>query len=117
MAARAVLRFTRVQPGKMRQAADVIRGKTLAEAETALSLLPNRACRVLHKVLASAAANAENNHELDRDELYVQSVTADNGPTYGRLKPRARGRADVFRRKLTHVTVVLEERGAERSES
>jgi len=115
MAAKASLKFARIQPRKMRLATQLVAGKPLAEAETTLSLLPNRAGRVLGQVLRSAAANAENNHEMNRDALYVLTATADQGPSFGRMKPRARGRADVIRRRMTHVTVLLEERGAERS--
>lgn len=117
MPVKAKLRFARIQPSKVRLAADLVRGRSLADAETVLSLMPNRAARLLGDVIRSAAANAENNHELDREDLFIESVTADAGPTYGRLKPRARGRADVVRRQLCHISVVLEERGGERSES
>jgi len=115
MPVQAQLRFVRIQPTKVRLAARLISGKPVQEALAILSLLPNRAARLLHKVVTSAVANATNNNELDADDLYVHTVTADQGPSYGRLKPRARGRADVIRRQTTHVRVVLAER-SERSE-
>lgn len=115
MPVQAQLRFVRIQPTKVRLAARLVQGKPAETALAILSLLPTRSARLLHKVLTSAVANARNNAELDADELYVQTVTADRGPSYGRLKPRARGRADVIRRQTTHIRVVLEER-SKRSE-
>jgi len=100
---------------KLNLVAALIRGKKAEEAMNILAFSKKAMAKDASKVLASAIANAENNHEMNRDALYVLTATADQGPSFGRMKPRARGRADVIRRRMTHVTVLLEERGAERS--
>ena len=86
---RAVLRYARVSPRKVRSVIDQIRGKSLAEAEAILMLSPRGASEVVSKVVQSAAANAENNLDIPRDTLYVAEVFADGGPTLKRYRPRA----------------------------
>ena len=110
MEARAVARYVRVSPRKARQIVDQIRGKSLAEALALLELSPKGASRIVSKVVRSAAANAENNLELNTDELYVARAYVDQGPALKRVMPRARGMADRIRKRTSHITVVLAER-------
>jgi len=110
MEARAVARYVRISPRKARQVVDLIRGKSLQEALAILELTPKRASRIVSKVVRSAAANAENNFELDPDKLYVAKAYVDQGPTLKRILPRARGAADRIRKRTSHITVILAER-------
>ena len=89
---------------------NLIRDKNLDEALSILRYTPNRAAGVVAKVVHSAAANAEHNLELDRGGLYVARAFVDEGPTYKRVQPRARGRRFLIRKRTSHITVILEER-------
>jgi len=109
MEAKAVAKYIRLSPKKVHLVARMIRGKRVKEAQALLRFVPNRAARVLEKALNSAVANAENNYDLDRENLVVARAFADEGPTMKRLMPRARGRADVIARRSSHVTVVVAE--------
>lgn len=106
---RAVLRYARVSPRKVRSVIDQIRGKSLAEAEAILMLSPRGASEVVSKVVQSAAANAENNLDIPRDTLYVAEVFADGGPTLKRYRPRAKGRASQILKRTSHITVILDQ--------
>ena len=110
MEARAVARYVRISPRKARQVVDLIRGKDLREALAILELTPKGASRIVSKVVRSAAANAENNLELNPDTLYVSKAYVDQGPTLKRIMPRARGSADRIRKRTSHITVVVAER-------
>ncbi len=103
-------RFVRVSPMKARLVIDEIRGKPVAEAKRILAFSPKKAARIIRKVLDSAIANAEHNFELDPDRLVVVKAFVDEGPRMKRLKPRAFGRADIIRRRLAHITVVVAEK-------
>lgn len=106
---RAVLRYARVSPRKVRSVIDQIRGKSLVEAEAILMLSPRGASEVVSKVVQSAAANAENNLDIPRDTLYVAEVFADGGPTLKRYRPRAQGRASQILKRTSHITVILDQ--------
>ena len=110
MEAKAVARYVRIAPSKARQVTKLIKGKSLDEALTILRFTPKRASRIVEKVVRSAAANAENNHNMDVRALYVKNTYVDQGPMMKRFLPRARGRADRIRKRTSHITVVLEER-------
>lgn len=110
MQARAVARYVRISPRKARQVTNLIKGKSLSEALAVLQFTPKRASRIVEKVVRSAAANAENNHDMNTDALYVVNSYVDEGPTMRRYIPRARGRADRIRKRTSHITVVLAER-------
>ncbi|MGQ9700219.1 MAG: 50S ribosomal protein L22 [Candidatus Bipolaricaulaceae bacterium] len=103
-------RFVRVSPLRARLVAREIRGKPVAEARRYLALSPQKAARILRKVLDSAVANAVNNFELDEDRLWVVRAVVDEGPRLKRLNPRAFGRADVIQRRLSHITIVVAEK-------
>jgi large subunit ribosomal protein L22 len=89
---------------------DTIRGKDVSEALRLVALSRKKAARPVRKTLESAIANAEHNFNIDVDKLYVVRATVDMGRAYRRLKPRAMGRADIFRRPSCHITIVVEER-------
>jgi large subunit ribosomal protein L22 len=108
--ARAIARHVRISPRKLRLVVDQIRGKDLDDAIGILQFSPQRGGKVLEKVIRSAAANAENNHDMHRDSLYVAAAYVDEGPTWKRLRPRARGSADRIFKRTSHVTVILEEK-------
>ncbi|MCL4312657.1 MAG: 50S ribosomal protein L22 [Actinobacteria bacterium] len=103
----AVLRHCRMSAFKARQVLDVIRGMDATKAQGILLSMDREAARVISKVLASAVANAENNDSLDPEELYIASCYADEGATYKRWRPRARGRATRIRKRTCHITVVV----------
>ncbi|EUA06669.1 ribosomal protein L22 [Mycobacterium xenopi 4042] len=108
----AKARFVRVSPRKARRVIDLVRGKPVAEALDILRWAPQAASQPVAKVIASAAANAQNNNGLDPATLVVATVYADNGPTAKRIRPRAQGRAFRIRRRTSHITVVVESRPA-----
>lgn len=110
MEARAVARYIRMSPIKARRVINLIRGKPVKEAMTILRFLPNKPARIISKVLRSAVANATNNFDMREDRLYVKRAYVDQGPVLKRWYPRARGRADIRRRPMAHVTVVVAER-------
>ncbi len=104
---RAVLRYSRMSPYKVREVLDLIRGKPVAEAEDILRLTERDAAIPVGKLLHSAVANAEANDSLDGEELYVSACFADEGPTIKRWRPRARGRATRIRKRTSHVTIIV----------
>lgn len=110
--AKAVARYIRVSPFKARQVVDLIRGKNTREAMAILRYANKKAAPLVAKVLKSALANAEHNFDMDADELYVAEIYVDEGPSYKRLKPRAYGRADMMKRRTSHITVVVKEKEA-----
>jgi large subunit ribosomal protein L22 len=106
----AHLKFARVGPRKLRRVADAIRGKSVREALVLLKFAGVFAAEPLEKLLRSAVANAENNHDMSSDGLYITRITVDSGPGGGftkRLDPRAQGRAAFKRKRLSHVTIAV----------
>ena len=110
MEAKATAKYIRISPRKVRQVVDLIRGKGIEEALAILTFTPNRASVSITKVVKSAAANAEHNYELDKDNLFISSAYVDPGPTGKRWKPRAMGRADRVMKRTSHITVVVQEK-------
>ena len=110
--AQAVARFVRVSPTKARRVIDLVRGKSVEQALDILRWAPQAASEPVAKVIASAAANAQNNNGLDPSTLVVATVYADEGPTAKRIRPRAQGRAYRIRKRTSHITVVVESRPA-----
>ncbi|HHY59868.1 MAG TPA: 50S ribosomal protein L22 [Clostridia bacterium] len=110
MEAKAVAKYIRISPYKVRQVVNLIRGKDVNEALAILRFLPKRAATPVAKCLKSAIANAEHNYNMDVDNLYVAKIFVDQGPTLKRYKPRAFGRADMIRRRTSHITVVVKEK-------
>jgi len=110
METRAVARFVRISPRKVRLVMDQVRGKKVEEALNMLSFAPQRGAWVLKKLINSAVANAEQNSNTDVDSLYLKRLYADQGPTLKRWRPRALGRATKIGKKTSHLTVILDER-------
>ncbi len=106
----AKARFVRVSPTKARRVINLVRGKSVSEALDILRWAPQAASLPVAKVIASAAANAQNNNGLDPETLVLANVYADDGPTAKRIRPRAQGRAFRIRRRTSHITVVVESR-------
>jgi large subunit ribosomal protein L22 len=106
----AKARFVRISPTKARRVIDLVRGKSVTEALDILRWAPQAASEPVAKVIASAAANAQNNEGLDPSTLVVATVYADEGPTAKRIRPRAQGRAFRIRKRTSHITVVVESR-------
>ncbi len=110
MEAKAVARYVRVTPTKVRLIADLIRDKNVDQALSILKFTPNKGARVLEKVLSSAIANAEHNYDMDVNVLYVAKTYIDEGPTLKRWRSKAMGRVGRIRKRTSHITVVLQER-------
>jgi large subunit ribosomal protein L22 len=106
----AKARFVRVSASKARRVIDLVRGKSVTEALDILRWAPQGASEPVAKVIASAAANAQNNEGLDPTTLVVATVFADEGPTAKRIRPRAQGRAYRIRKRTSHITVIVESR-------
>jgi len=111
--ARAVARYVRISPRKARSVINAIRGKNVDEAFAILQFSPKKAARIIHKVLKSAVANAENNYGLNPDALYISQCHVDDGPRMKRIWPRGRGRADILLKRMSHITVVVRDRSKE----
>ncbi|MDD2211936.1 MAG: 50S ribosomal protein L22 [Clostridia bacterium] len=114
MEAKAVAKYIRISPRKARQVIDLIRGKDVGEAFTLLKFTAHKGTESITKVLKSAVANAEHNYALDSDALYVREAYVDEGPTLKRVRPRARGSADVIKKRSSHITVVVSEKGGDK---
>ena len=112
MEAKAVLRYVRISPRKVGILCDLIRGKSVNQAVAILSTTPTAASEPLLKLVKSAAANAENNHQMDPEKLYVSAALADPGPIIKRFMPRAQGRAYRINKRTSHITIVLKEKEA-----
>ncbi|RNE48900.1 50S ribosomal protein L22 [Corynebacterium alimapuense] len=106
--ARATAKYVRTSPMKSRRVLDLVRGKTVAEALAILKYAPQDAAKPVAKVVASAAANAENNFGLDPRTLFISEAFVNEGPTMRRFQPRAQGRAFQIRKRSSHITVVVE---------
>jgi large subunit ribosomal protein L22 len=110
MEAKAVARYVRITPRKARLVIDLIRGKSVEEAFAILRYTPRAASPIIEKVLASAVANAEHNHNMDTSRLVVKKAYVDEGPTMKRYMPRAMGRASRINKRTSHITVVVSEK-------
>lgn len=109
METRAVAKYVRISPRKVRLVMDQIRGKRVEEAINLLTFSPQKGAFLLKKLVHSALANAEANTNVDVDTLYIKRVFADEGPTLKRFRPRAMGRATRIRKRTSHLTVILDE--------
>ena len=110
MEARAYLRNVRIAPRKVKVVCDLIRGKSVGEAKAIVMNTPKAASELLIKLLKSAEANAENNHNMDPEKLYVSEVFVCPGPIMKRIRPRAHGRAFRILKRTSHITLVLKEK-------
>jgi len=107
METKAVAKYVRISPRKVRLVVDLIRGKKVEEALAILRFTPNISREPVTKVLKSAVANAEHNLDMNPDDLYITKIYVDQGPTLKRIKPRAHGRADRIRKRTSHITVFV----------
>lgn len=110
MEAKAIAKFVRIAPRKIRIVVDLIRGKSVGEAIAILKHTPKVGSEVVEKVLMSAMANAEHNYDMNIDNLFVSEVFVDQGPTLKRIHPRSRGQAFKILKRSSHVTVKVKER-------
>ena len=110
--ARATLKFARISSRKVKIVADLIRGKDVDEALAIMKFTPKASSEVLEKLLKSAIANAENNHNMKHENLYVAEIFANQGPTLKRIRPAAKGSAVRIRKRTSHITIVLKEKEA-----
>lgn len=104
----AIHRYARISPRKVRSLADLVRGKYADDALDILRYMPHRGARMLEKVIRSALANAEDRRAGKLGELTVVDVRVDGGPMFKRVRPHARGMADVIKRRMSHIRVELE---------
>ena len=111
MEVRALLKHTRTAPRKARLIADMIRGKNVNDAINILAFTRKRAAGTIQKLLKSAIANAEENHKvLDVDDMVIKNIRVDEGVTWKRNMPRARGTSNMIQKKTSHITLILEEK-------
>lgn len=110
MKARAEAKYIRISPRKVKPVADLVRGKNVKEARAILKFTPRKAARLILRVLDSAVANAENNHHMNVDSLYVSSVYANQGPTMKRHKAGSMGRAIPMLKRSSHIGVEVSEK-------
>ena len=110
MEAKAYLYDVRIAPRKVKVVCDLIRGKSAAEANAIMMNTPKAASELLVKLLKSAVANAENNHNMDPEKLYVAEVSVSPGPVLKRIRPRSHGRAFRILKRTSHITLVLKEK-------
>ncbi len=114
METRAVLKYARMSPRKVRRVVDLIRGKKAGEAMLALRFMPYKAARTVEKVLKSAMANAEQaDAGMDAEEMSISQAFVDNGPIMKRMRARAMGRANTIRKRSSHITLYLSGKGGE----
>ncbi len=109
----AVAKYIRISPYKVRTVLDLIRGKSVAEAEAILGNIPNGGAAPTKKVLMSAVANAEHNQGMDRGDLYVAACFADGATSLKRMQPVSKGRGHAILKRTSHITVILDVKKAE----
>ena len=109
MEAKAVLRYARISPQKVRMIIDAVKGKPVQSGLELLKFMPQKSAKILHKLVHSAVANADQNANLDVDSLVIRNITADQGPSLKRFMARARGRGTRILKRTSHITVVLAE--------
>ena len=107
--AKAILRYSRISARKVKIVADLIRGKKVDEALAIVKFTPKASSATIEKLLKSAIANAENNHGMNRGNLVVSEIYANQGPTLKRIRPAAKGSAVRIRKRTSHITIVLRE--------
>ena len=108
--AKATLKYARISSRKVKIVADLIKGKDVDEALAILKYTPKASSEMLEKLLKSAIANAENNHNMAHEKLYIDEIYANQGPTLKRIRPAAKGSAVRIRKRTSHITIVLKER-------
>ena len=110
MEAKATAKYVRMSPSKLKPVTDLVRGKDLNEALTILKFTSGKGAELVEKIVQSAAANAENNHDMNPVELYVAEIYANQGPTMKRFRAGAQGRASMILKRTSHIAVTLRSR-------
>ena len=108
--ANATLKYARISSRKVKIVADLMRGKKVEEALSIAKFAPKASSEIIEKLLKSAIANAENNHDMKHEKLYVAEIYANQGPTLKRIRPAAKGSAVRIRKRTSHITIVVKER-------
>ena len=109
MEVKAVAKYIRISPQKIRKLIDTVKGKPVEEGLNILKFMPQKAASIVEKTIRSAVANADQYPDMDVDSLVIQNITADQGPTLKRFKARARGRGTRILKRTAHITVILSE--------
>ncbi|SCY80156.1 50S ribosomal protein L22 [Desulfoluna spongiiphila] len=107
MEVKAVARYVRISPQKVRKILGAVKGKPVEAGINSLKFMPQKAAAIVEKTLRSAVANADHNNELDVDALFIKNITVDQGPSLKRFRARARGRGSRILKKTSHITVVV----------
>jgi large subunit ribosomal protein L22 len=114
MGVKSTGRYLPISPRKCRRTIEIIKGKDAGTALIMLQFLPKKSAKMIYKVLKSAIANAENNHNMSVDDLYINKAFVDEGPTLKRFRARAMGRAARINKRTSHITIEVEEKGVEK---
>ena len=109
MEVKAVAKYVRISPQKVRKLIDAVKGKPVEEGLNILKFMPQKAASIVEKIIKSAVANADQYPDMDVDSLVIRNITADQGPTLKRFKARARGRGTRILKRTAHITVILSE--------
>ena len=109
MEVKAVAKYVRISPNKVRKLVDAVKGKPVEKALDSLKFMPLKAAKIVEKTLRSAVANADQHPDIDVDNLIVRNIIADQGPTLKRFRARARGRGTRILKRTSHITVILTE--------
>jgi len=110
MEVKAVAKYVRISPQKLRKVAHVVKGQPVEKGLNMLTFMPQKAAGLIEKVVRSAASNADSNHGIDVDELIVKNLLIDKGPVLKRFRARARGRGSRILKRTSHITVILSEK-------
>ena len=109
MEVRAVLRYVRISPQKVRMMVGAVKGKRVEDGLNTLKFMPQKAAYIVEKIIRSAVANADQNMDIDIDSMVIRNIIADQGPTLKRFRARARGRGTRILKRTAHITVILAE--------
>ncbi len=109
MESKAILKYARISPRKVRRVTDLLKGQKAGDALVNLGFLPHKGGKIVAKVLKSAMANAEQKKVADPESMKIMNILVDQGPTMKRMMPRAMGRADMIKKRTSHITLLLEE--------
>ena len=113
MEVRAVSKYVRISPNKVRKVIGGIKGEPVESGLQKLKFMPQKSANILEKIIRSAVANADQNADIDIDLLVIRNITADQGPTLKRWKARARGRGTRILKRTSHITVILAEENSD----
>ena len=109
MEVKAVLRYVRISPQKVRKVIATVKGEPVERGLSVLKFMPQKGAKIVEKLVRSAVANADQNPDMDVDSLVIRNIVADQGPTLKRFKARARGRGTRILKRTSHITVILAE--------